>query len=411
MIARIGRRAVLGGALFVLSLTGQASDWPQFLGPNRNGVYPSTDLAGTWPKEGPTVLWQRPIGQGFSGPVVVGDKVVIFHRLSDNERVECLNRTDGKTLWYFEYPTAYRDNFGFDEGPRATPTVAGGKVYTLGAEGALHCLDLETGARRWSLPVGSPLHPSKGFFGVASSPLVVGDKVLVNLGAGAGTGIVAFQVDTGAVVWKATDDEASYSSPTTAMLAGKLEAVFVTRSGLVVLDPTTGRVEWTLPWRSRSHASVNAATPLVIDEMIFLSASYETGAVLLKLSGGKLERLWASDKALSNHYATSVYRDGFLYGFHGRQEFGPSLRCVELRTGEVRWSQEHFGAGTILLAGNKLVVLRENGQLLLVTASEQGYRELAQEQVLGSGVRAYPALAGGCLFARDKSKLICLDLR
>jgi outer membrane protein assembly factor BamB len=395
----------------VLSLTGQASDWPQFLGPNRNGVYPGADLAGSWPKEGLAVLWQRSIGLGFSGPAVVGGKVVIFHRLSDNERVECLNRADGKTLWHFEYPTAYRDDFGFDEGPRATPAIAGGRVYTLGAEGALHCLDLETGTRRWSLPVGSPLHPSKGFFGIASSPLVVGDKVLVNLGAGAGSGIVAFQMDTGAVVWKATDDEASYSSPTTAMLGGKLEAVFLTRSGLVVVEPATGKVQWTLPWRSRSHASVNAATPLVIEDKIFLSASYETGAVLLKVSGGKLERLWASDEALSNHYATSVCRDGFLYGFHGRQEFGPSLRCVELRTGQVRWSQEHFEAGTILLAGDKLVVLRENGQLLLVAASEHGYHELAQAQVLGSGVRAYPALAGGCFFARDKNKLICLDLR
>jgi outer membrane protein assembly factor BamB len=381
------------------------------LGPHRDGVYAGGDLAFTWPQEGPPVLWRRSIGQGFSGPAVLGGKVILFHRQGDKEVVECLESGTGKPIWQFDYPTAYRDDFGFDEGPRATPTIAAGKVYTLGAEGALHCLELETGKKVWALPVDGQLHAPKGFFGVATSPLVIGDKVLVNLGAGAGSGIIAFHADTGELAWKTTDDDASYSSPTAALIQGKMRALFLTRAGLVVLDPETGQVQWTFPWRSRSHASVNAATPLVVGDQIFLSASYETGAVLLRASGTQLDRIWSSDAVLSNHYATSVYRDGYLYGYHGRQEMGPSLRCVELATGKVRWSQDGFGAGTVLISGDKLVLLRENGQLLLVAARESGYHELAQAQVLSSGVRAYPALADGHLFARDKVKFVCLDLR
>jgi outer membrane protein assembly factor BamB len=411
MTVGLRNRLLFAAAVTVSVVSAQATDWPQLLGPNRDGSYPGGDLASTWPADGPRVLWQRTVGQGFSGPAVVGNKVLVFHRLGDKETVDCLDKAHGAPLWHFAYATAYRDDFGFDEGPRATPTVAAGKVYTLGAEGALYCLDLQTGRKVWGLPVDTSLHPPKGFFGVATSPLVVGDKVLVNLGAGAGSGIVAFQADTGDLVWKATDDEASYSSPISARINGEVQALFFTRAGLVVLAPDTGKVHGTLAWRSRSHASVNAATPLVVDDLIFLSASYETGAVLLKASGAKFDRVWASDDVLSNHYATSVFHDGFLYGYHGRQEFGPSLRCVELRTGKVRWSQDHFGAGTILVAGDKLVVLRENGELQLLAASEKAYHALTQAQVLGSGVRAYPAVADGCLLARDKTKLICLDLR
>jgi outer membrane protein assembly factor BamB len=390
---------------------GETNDWPQFLGPHRNGVYDAPALDASWPKEGPPLRWKKEVGQGFSGPVVQQGKLIVFHRLADKEVLDCLHAGDGRPVWHFEYSTSYHDDFGFDEGPRATPALGTGKVYSFGAEGVLSCLDLQSGRLIWSLKVKERLHAPKGFFGIACSPILHKDKVLLNVGGTPGAGIVAFDANNGKLVWQCTDDEASYSSPVDAEVAGQGRTLFFTRTGLVAVDPDNGHVHFQFRWRSRGHASVNAATPLVIGDLVFLSASYETGAILLQMKpNDALNKIWSSDDALSNHYATSVYADGFLYGFHGRQEFGQSLRCIELRTGRVQWTQDRFGAGTILLAKEKLLVLKENGELLLLNASPKAYGELARAQVLPGTVRAYPALAGGFLFARNKDQLSCIDL-
>ena len=356
------------------------------------------------------MVWQKKVGQGFSGPVVASGKMILFHRLQDRETVEAFDAKTGEGMWKFDYPTGYRDDFGFDEGPRATPTVADGKVYTFGAEGALHCLDLAAGKHLWSVNTKDKFSASKGFFGMVCSPLVEGDHVLLNIGGANGAGIVAFKKNTGELAWKSTTEEASYSSPVAADLGGKRASVFFTRSGLVVLDPQTGHVQSQFPWRPRINASVSAATPLIIGSQIFLSASYQTGAILLDLRTSKPQKIWASDESLSNHYATSVHRNGFLYGFHGRQEMGTTLRCVELQTGKVKWGEEHWPAGTVTLAGESLLVMLEDGRLLLAPASPERFRPSAQAQVLSSGVRAYPALANGFFYARSKDKIVCLDL-
>jgi outer membrane protein assembly factor BamB len=324
--------------------------------------------------------------------------------------VDCLQTGSGKQIWRFAYPTAYKDDFGFDPGPRATPTLAAGKVYTFGAEGQLHCLDLGTGAKLWNVDTKERFQAGKGFFGMACSPLVHDGKVFLNIGGADSAGIVAFDAATGELRWKATPDEASYSSPVPALLEGKPRLLFLTRNRLLSLDPANGEISFEFPWRARAHASVNAASPLIVGDLIFLSASYQVGAALLRARAKSVRQLWASDEALSNHYATSVHRDGFVYGFHGRQEYGPAFRCIELATGNVRWHQESFGAGTVLLAADKLVVLKEDGQLFLVEASPSAYRELGRAQVLPNGTRAYPALADGKLYARSKEKLACIDL-
>jgi len=395
----------------VFALRMCASDWPQFLGPARNGVYTGSDLADSWPKEGPSVLWRKRIGQGFSGPAVSSAKLILFHRLDDQEIVECLDAADGKSIWTFEYPTSYRDDFGFDEGPRATPTIVGRKVFTFGAEGALHCLDFNSGKKIWSVNTKSAFQAPKGFFGMACSPLVEGNAVLLNIGGADGAGIVAFDAATGKLLWKATEDEASYSSPVAATLNDRRYAFFFNRRALVALDPSNGKVFFDFPWRPKIHASVSAAAPLVIGDQVFLSASYQTGAILLHVENNRVEKVWSADDVLSNHYATSVYHDGFLYGYDGRQESGPNLRCVELKTGKIRWSEDRFGAGTVTLAGHRLFLLKENGELLLAPASPDSFKPIARAQILPNGVRAYPAVADGHLYARSKDTLICVDLR
>ena len=389
----------------------QGEDWPQFLGPSRSGVYAGPEIDISWAKTGPPLLWKADVGQGFSSPVVARGRVILFHRLANRAVVESLDAATGRRIWSADYPTDYRDDFGFDEGPRATPAVAGERIYTLGAEGLLQCLDFATGKRIWSVDLRQKFGAVKGFFGAACSPLVDGDRVLVNAGGTNGAGIAAFAAANGKVLWTATDDEAGYSSPVMATAGGARRALFFTRNGLVDIDPADGKIRFRFSWRSRSHASVNAAVPIVVGNLVFLSASYGTGATLLEIDGTRVKQLWASDDALSNHYATSVYRDGYLYGYHGRQEYGQSLRSVEFKTGKVQWNVDRFGAGTVTLAGDRLVLVRENGELVIARASPQEFHPLARAQLLPATVRAYPAIADGRLYVRNERTLASFSLK
>ncbi len=356
-------------------------------------------------------MWEKDVGDGLANVAVANRRVILFHRLGDEDVVEALDVQTGKAIWAFRYPTTYRDSFGFDPGPRASPVIASSQIYTFGAQGMLHCLRFTDGKKVWSFDTHAKFGVSKGFFGAAGTPLVDAGRLFLNVGGSGGAGLVALDKDSGRVLWTATDDEASYSSPVAADFGGKRHIVFFTRSGLQAADPATGEIRFHQRWRSRSRTSVNAATPIVVDDRIFLSSSYGTGAILLKVGGAELEKVWSSDDALSNHYSTSVYKDGYLYGFHGRQEYGQELRCVEWETGKVRWSEPGIRAGTVTLAGDRLLVLRENGELILAEASPAGFKSIARAKILDGVVRAYPALSGGRLYARNGRRLICVDLR
>ena len=389
-----------------------------------------------WPKNGPAILWKAKAGAGWSGPVVSSNRVVLFHRLDDKEVIDCLNATNGARLWRADYVTTYRDDFGFDEGPRATPAIDANRVFTFGADGVLNCWDFSSGANVWRIDTRKQFNNDKGFFGIACSPLVDGNAVILNIGGGDSAGVVAFDKKNGKVLWKATAEEASYSSPVAATIGGKRYVFVFARHGLVALQPSDGKVLWEFPWKPRIHASVSAATPLLIplegqtprvpdgqgrngnrgvrlsDGVgIFISASYGAGAALLRFNETKPEVIWSGDEILSNHYATSVHHDGFLYGFDGRQEQRCNLRCVELKTGKIRWSEDHFGAGTLMLAGDKLLILTERGELILASAIPEKFSPVARAQIIGNDVRAHPALANSLFYARDKSTLVCLDLR
>ncbi len=396
------------GLLAHLSLA--ATDWPQWLGPHRNGA--TAEPVGVhWPDTGPRRVWTLPLGTGFSGPVVAGDRVVVHHRRGDEEIVECLDVHTGAVRWRQSAPATYRDDFGFDPGPRATPTLDHGRVYTFGAAGRLSCLDLAEGRLLWTVDVAKTFNAEKGFFGFACSPLVIGDLVLLNVGGQPDAGIVAFEAATGRTRWRSTGDEAGYAAPVLLAGPGPARALCFTREGLVVLDPADGQVQVRHRWRSRQSASVNAASPLVIEGRVFLTSSYQTGAVLLDLTGPAAREVWSGDDQLSSHYASVVHRDGLLFGFHGRQEQGPALRCIDAATGKVHWSQDRLGAGTVTLAKDRLLVLTEKGELIVAATRPEGFRSLARAQVLGSGTRASPALADGHLFTRDTKELVCLDVR
>jgi len=401
-------RLLVSLALGASILTARAEDWPQLLGPRRDGSY-NGPLAKTWPKEGPKQIWQTPVGAGFAGPSVAGGKVYLFHRADEQEKLECFDAETGKTLWATGYAATYRDDFGFDPGPRSTATVADGRVFTYGPDGIVSGTDAATGKRLWRLDAKKDFASKKGFFGRACAPLVVGDLVLINVG-GDGAGIIALESATGNLRWKASSDEASYSSPTLAVFNGQTNALFLTRHTFLGLDPTTGKIRFEYPFSPKISSSVSAATPLVDGNLVFISASYGAGAAALKIDDGKVKKVWAEDEVLSNHYATSVHRGSLLFGFDGRQEQGAALVCVDWATGKTRWRKERFGSGSIIIAGDRLLILLESGELVLAEANGEAYKELERAQVLGAQLRAYPALVDGFLYARDKTKLVKIDL-
>jgi outer membrane protein assembly factor BamB len=406
-------RFVLALALFC-PLRSWCTDWPQFLGPTRNGVYAGNDLSETWPKEGPAVVWQKPVGAGFSAPAVVRQKLILFHTADEKETVECLDAKTGKQLWIFAYHTDYHDDFGRGEGPRATPCIADGRVYTFGADGMLTCLDFETGKKLWSVNTMSTFEASKGFFGMVCSPLVEGNAVLLNIGGKNSAGIVAFDKVTGKVLWQASKDEASYSSPIIATIDSKRRVLFLTRERLTILNPTDGKIDLDYPWRPPEYASVSTATPVIVDDYVFLSACYGAGAILLRIKDNSAEKIWSAEDVLSNHYTTSIYQNGFLYGIDGRTDPGfrpgPSLRCVEFKTGKLRWKNDSIGAASLTLSGDQLLILTEKGELIRARTNPDEFQINARAQILPFGVRAFPAIADGFLYARSKDKLVCVNL-
>lgn len=407
------RVAVVFACLGIVAAPVGAGDWPHFRGPERDGINrDAVKLAPTWPASGPKRLWSHDVGSGFAGPAIADGKVVFFDRAGDQERVVCRDVESGKELWTQSYATDYHDDFGFSDGPRVTPVVHRGKVVTLGAAGTMTAWDLATGQRAWSRPLMSDYGAAKGYFGIGSTPVVLEDLVAVNIGgARQNAGIVALDLATGRERWRATDHEAGYSGGMVVTVDHKPRLLFFTRLGVVLLDPTDGKELFAQRWRARMQASVNAALPVVVGDEALVTASYNTGALLLKLGGPQPKAVWSNDISLSCHYNTPVYVDGHLYGIDGRQEEKARLRCVAWATGQVRWSRERFGCASLVHADGRFFALTEQGELVQFAADSKGYVELARAKVLAGPVRAPFALADGRLFARDDGKLLALDLR
>jgi len=394
--------------LVLCSPPATAGDWPQILGPNRNGIAVGERLAASWPAEGPTVVWEREVGAGLAGPAVVGDHVILFHRVGDEEVVECLRASDGKTQWRAAFPASYAGGYHADNGPRCVPTVAGNRMFVFGAAGDLHCVALGDGQAIWSRALNEDYKVRDGYFGVGSAPLVVGDRVLVNVGGKNGAGIVALAASDGKTLWSAVNDEPSYSAPTLATIGGRPRAVFVTRLNVVAIAPEDGKVVFQFPF-GRSGPTVNAATPLVMGDLLFVSASYGVGAVAARLEGDKAKELWRRDDVMSSQYATCIAKDGLLYGADGREDVGRArLRCFDPGDGKVRWTVDGFGVATFILAGDKALALKSDGQLVLFRPTPETYEPLAETQLFDTTTQPLPALANGKLFARDKSRMKCV---
>jgi outer membrane protein assembly factor BamB len=410
---RLAQISTIVFAAALLAVQANAGDWPQILGPARNGHAEGEKLLDSWPASGPKVLWKHPLGSGYAGAAVAGGKAIVFHRVDDQERVEALDAATGKPLWKADFEATYGGGYNDDSGPRCVPLIAGKAVYVFGAAGDLHAVELAGGKKLWSRALYADYEGQDGYFGAGSSPILVGGKLLVNVG-GSGAGIVALDPATGQTLWKGTDEGASYSSPTAVKIGDREQALFITRYNCVLADPNTGKATTLLPFGKRGP-TVNAAAPLVFDNKIFLTSSYGVGAVAATLNGGTTKNVWANDDSLSSQYATPVEQDGFLYGIHGREDIPPAdLRCVEAATGKVRWSQANYGVAHLILADGKLLIQGVEGRIALAAADPAKYRELASAEIARGSTRAIPALANGKLYVRagtsGRGELLCVQV-
>lgn len=402
--------------LFLCAFTSlQAGDWPQFLGPQRNCT--ATDETAIIGSAEPEIVWKRMLGSGHAGAVVCDNCVIMTHRQGGEIITEALAAADGKSLWKHACPTAYHDSFGFDNGPRAVPCIAAGKVITHGPEGMVQALDFKTGELIWSYDTVAELESPQGYFGRACSPLVTDGKVLLNVGgknAKGGAGIIALDLATGKLVWQATEDEASYSSPL--LIPGDQGvSAFFTRRGVLLAQTSDGKVLADDYFRAQIDASVNAAAPVPCgDGRLLFTAAYDVGAGLWQWNKAerKLTNVWKKADTLDCHYTTPVYHAGYVFGLHGRQESGMTLRCISVADGKIAWeAPDRLQGGTLILVGDKILLHSEAGELWIFTADPKKFNLLQRSQITRAGHRSHDAYSNGQLYARDAEKLVVLKVK
>ncbi|MEI7731629.1 MAG: PQQ-binding-like beta-propeller repeat protein [Verrucomicrobiota bacterium] len=442
--------ALVAGGLYLSAPTMMPAEWPRFLGPAANNISGETGLREGWPEAGPKIVWSREVGNGYSAPSVRGQTLVLHHRVQQEELVEAMEAATGKMLWRHTNVSRYADPYGYNNGPRCTPLLTTNRCFTFGAEGRLQCLDLADGRSLWERETGRDWTVPPPFFGVGSTPFLEGDRLFVMVGGMPNAGVVALDAATGRTLWEsvgektwqgkpktgwrdeplvnwaAEDKQASYSSPVMATIHGQRHLLCLMRQGLVSLNPDSGAVHFAFWFRTPVTESVNAVTPVVQGDLIFItSAYYRLGSALLRVKpdGQSVETVWRG-LALEAHWNTPVLHEGYLYAFSGRNEPDARFRCVELKTGKVMWDRDErwakslgkqppmFGRGSAILADGKLIVLGEGGLLGLFKVSSQAAEPIARWQVpeLHYPIWAGPVLANKKLYLRGEDRLLCVDM-
>ncbi len=421
-------------------------DWPHFLGPHHNATTREAPLLDRWPEGGPKLVWELPTGEGYACPVFAGGKLVYFHRLAGKETIDCLDPEIGKRLWRFDYPVAYEDRYGFSPGPRSSAVIDGDRIYAVGVTAQLHCLDLDTGKLRWRRDLASEYQIPHYFFGYGPTPFVWQDRLILTIGGKGdadnkrGTCVAALDKLTGKTLWEVSDTwGADYASPVVARLRGREVALVYaggesrpSQGGLLVIDPKDGTVLERFPWRARLYESAVAMSPMALDDRrVFVSESYEKGGVLLEFDEAwKAKPLW-TQRAFGLHWTQPVEKDGYFYGFAGRNPPDTEFKCLELATGKIVWHDDtrfeaegrwqSFFRASLLRAGERVFALGEDGLLGEYILTPKG-PELRQRTRLftAQGAWTLPALHRGLLYVAQNSadnrankvrRLLCYDFR
>lgn len=401
---------VVGSMLVLSTISLRAGDWPQILGPHRNGIAEKESLRTEWGSAKLAPLWSVACGSGLAGVVVGEGTVVLFHRQNDEEMLSAFDAVTGQPRWAKGFPTTFQAAIVDDDGPRAVPTIAGGKIFAYGAQGRLICVDFKTGAAIWNRETHKEFNAPGGYFGAGSAPLVEGKLVIVNVGGPKGAGMVAFDVATGKPVWRTSDELASYAAPISATIDGQRRVLAITRYQFLGLDPASGAEMFRVPFGARGP-TVNGASPVLIGQSAFLTASYGIGAKSVKLAANSAAVTWENE-ILSSQYSTPIIHDGMVFGVDGRQDGGPvSLKCFDPATRQMKWEESLPQYATLIAADGLLLVMQTDGVLRVIALDVGKYVEKATLKLLTGTTRPLPALANGRLYVRNERMLACFDLR
>lgn len=397
-----------GMLLCLLSAMSFAADWPQWRGPNRDGISSETGWSSSWPEDGPKQAWKLSIGVGYSSVAVSDGRVYAMGNVDKTDTIYCLDANTGAEIWKHSYPCAAEGN-GYP-GPASTPTVNGGFVYTMSREGHINCLNVESGDVVWSKHAVNDFGAKVPYWEFASSPLVLDKMLVLDVGIA-----LALDKATGELIWKTKDygdswkDEiknqgGGYSSAVAFSLDGSQALAVFNSTGLVILDPENGQELMMYPWKTAYN--VNAATPIIFGDEVFIASGYNVGGVLLKISDGKLTEVWKSEET-RNQLNSSVLWEGHLYGFDEKE-----LKCLDWKTGEVKWAQKGLGKGSLMIADGKLIALGEKGKLVIAEASPEAFNELASAKVLEGLCWTVPVLSNGKIYCLNhEGDLVCIDVK
>lgn len=388
--------------LVIPAMYSPANDWPQWRGPRQDGISHEDGLLETWPEDGPQELWRITLGKGYSAVSVVDGRAYTMYCDNSNEYVVCLDIRDGKILWRVRSDKKYKNAFG--DGPRATPTLYEGRVYTHGASGSILCLNAETGVEHWSLNSLEKFGAKNLEWGLSASPAILDDKVIIVAGGKESKSLVALDKEFGEVIWASLNDKAGYSTPILIEVNSMKQVAVFTGEAIVGVALEDGKELWRFPWKTNYDA--NIATPIYHNNRLFISSGYDSGAVLLGLTvqgdGTQVKVIWKS-RYMKNQFSSSVLVDGFLYGFSNT-----IFTCMDFNTGEVKWIQRGFYKGSLLVADGKLIIYSERAKLVLAEISPDSFKQLAIAGILKGKTWTVPTLSNGRLYVRNQDELVCL---
>lgn len=410
-VARVAVVLLLAAAAdFRTSAASFAGDWPQFLGKNRDGVAHDEKPVAPW-KESLAPQWKITLGAGYAGPVVAAGKVVVAHRQGANDHLDCYPAKGGERIWRASFPATYAGGYNPDKGPRAAPIVDGDQVFLFTATSQLHCVNFKTGKATWSRDLAKDYKLKESYFGAGASPLAIDSALIVALGGSPGAGVVAIDKANGKTLWKAVDDDVSYSSPILAARGGKPIIIAALREKCVGLNPKNGKVDFEVMFGDRG-LSVTGATPVIEKDKLFLTAEYRIGAAMLDMSQADLPAVWENDESLSCHYSTPIFYQGHLYATAGREDYRQGdLRCVDAADGKVIWEEKGIGVAHAIRVGEQILLVGIDGELRLFKASPEKF-EIQAKASLGAGEhRPAPAYADGRLLVRANQSPTTSELR
>jgi outer membrane protein assembly factor BamB len=388
-------------AVVEASITAPPPPWPAYRGAARDGVSREKILT-NWPNGKLTELWRKPVGGGWASFVIAGNLAYTIEQRRQQEVVAAYDVATGREVWTHKYDADFQESMG-GPGPRATPTWDIGKLYSLGATGEFYALDAGTGKVLWHKNILDDNGAENITWAMSAAPLIVDDTVIVQPGGPNGKSIVAYNKSTGARVWSSLSDRASYASPMLVSLNNKRQIVTITALRAVGLDAATGNLLWEYPWIT--EYDINSAQPIITGpNQLVISSGYGHGAALLAIGDAGATKIW-ENKKLKNKFSSSVFLDGYIYGFDEA-----IFTCIDAKTGEPTWKAGRYGYGQVLLAGGHLVITGEQGEVILLKADPTAHRELAKFQALEGRTWNVPAINGGRLFVRNATEMAAYQI-